>query len=111
MPKTHHDCPESCDDATAGDIHLGVAGVLATLKVERCDGCERFPSDAAARRYLRRLLAYAEETVELLDDVTGALEVVLISYGSWMANGDKQARRSLVKQGHDLVELLRKGRA
>ena len=55
---------EACDCEQDGEWRSGVPGVLANIqdgkvlagtKVERCDSCQRFPSDAAALKKLREL--------------------------------------------------------
>ena len=54
---------EPCGCETPGPFYCGIPGVLARVadrlikpkSVERCDECARFPSDAAARRYLVEL--------------------------------------------------------
>jgi len=55
---------EGCECEKAGDFHSGVPGILAPMeegrvvlnsRVERCDFCRRFPSDAAAEAKLREL--------------------------------------------------------
>jgi len=54
---------QPCGSQTPGHFHCGVAGVLACVKagridpasVERCDECQRFPSDAVARANLAQL--------------------------------------------------------
>jgi hypothetical protein len=57
---------KQCDCEQPGYFCSGVPGILAHLEdnklaadtaVERCDLCERYPSDAAARRELKRCLA------------------------------------------------------
>ena len=62
-----HPAPETsqpCDCELPGYFCSGVPGILAHLqdgrlapdaRVERCDLCERYPSDLAARQRLREL--------------------------------------------------------
>jgi len=64
------DPPVPCDcELSGGDFFCGVPGILAHLeegkvsadfRVERCDLCRRYPSDAAARRKLQELGLIAE---------------------------------------------------
>lgn len=107
MPKKKHDCPESCDDAAAGHIHIGVAGVLATFTVERCDACGRFASDCDAGIYVRRLLARAEEAIELLDDAAASLDACLAHYGTRMYLGDCLQREKTVRAAMAIVAEVR----
>lgn len=45
-----HDYCRACDDPTHNSLYTGVPGILAVGdKVERCDACQRFSSDAEAR--------------------------------------------------------------
>ena len=54
---------QPCGCQAPGAFHCGIAGVLARVtagridpaSVERCDECQRFPADAAARAHLARL--------------------------------------------------------
>lgn len=64
--------PHICEECECGgDVATGIPGIIATMKVERCDACERFPSDEAAEVHLRRLLAVAPRLLKACVDFTG----------------------------------------
>ncbi|HUQ70319.1 MAG TPA: hypothetical protein VM165_12385, partial [Planctomycetaceae bacterium] len=54
---------QSCGCQSLGPFNCGITGVLARVtegridpaSVERCDECQRFPSDAAAEAHVARL--------------------------------------------------------
>lgn len=50
--------PEPCDCEQPGTFNCGIPGIVGSVEspdtAERCDQCERFPSDEAARQELKR---------------------------------------------------------
>ncbi len=96
---------EPCECESPGTFYSGVSGVIAAMEkgrlapgvaVERCDSCQRFPSDAAALAKLRELGFADDEIADARTFSVHCYAVVRIKFPGIVAGDAKSAARQVL---------------
>lgn len=96
---------EPCDCEYPGTFHTGVPGIIAAMEdgrlalgavVERCDQCQRYPTDAAALARLLELGLADAETADARTFSVHCYAVVRVKFPGVVASDAKTAARQVL---------------